>query len=64
MTDQEPEVLVVDDNEVIADTYAQFLAERYEVASVYGGSDAFDAIGPSVDPDIADSERVDAIRTE
>ena len=49
MTDQEPEVLIVDDNEVIADTYAQFLADRYEVASVYSGSDALDVIGPSVE---------------
>lgn len=49
MTDEGPEILVVDDNEVIADTYAQFLADQYEVASVYSGSDALDAIGPSVD---------------
>ncbi|QLH83992.1 response regulator transcription factor [Halosimplex pelagicum] len=45
----EPTVLVVDDNRVIADTYAAFLADEFAVEVVYGGEAALDALGPAVE---------------
>ncbi|QLH79031.1 response regulator [Halosimplex rubrum] len=45
----EPTVLVVDDNRVIADTYAAFLADEYAVEAVYDGEAALDALGPAVE---------------
>ncbi|ELZ24947.1 response regulator receiver protein [Halosimplex carlsbadense 2-9-1] len=45
----EASVLVVDDNRVIADTYAAFLADEYTVETVYGGEAALDALGPEVE---------------
>ncbi|WP_436924133.1 response regulator transcription factor [Halosimplex amylolyticum] len=54
MTDAGPTVLVVDDNRVIADTYAQFLAEDYEVRAVTSGSVALEALGPSTEVVVLD----------
>ncbi|QPV62583.1 response regulator [Halosimplex litoreum] len=45
----EPAVLVVDDNRVVADTYAAFLTDEYAVEAVYDGEAALDAVGPGVD---------------
>lgn len=45
----EPTVLVVDDNRVIADTYAAFLGDEYAVEAVYGGAEALDALEPAVE---------------
>ncbi|MFB6141655.1 MAG: response regulator transcription factor [Halosimplex sp.] len=50
----EPAVLVVDDNEVIADTYAQFLDDDYDVRAVYGGEAALEALGPSTEAVLLD----------
>ncbi|MFB6151695.1 MAG: response regulator transcription factor [Haloarculaceae archaeon] len=55
----EPRVLVVDDNEPIADTYAAFLSERYAVETVYGGEDALEAVGPHVDVVLLDRRMPD-----
>ena len=44
-----PGVLVADDNEVIADTYAQFLADDYDVTAVYSGERALELLGHSVE---------------
>ncbi|PSP69017.1 hypothetical protein BRC79_04965 [Halobacteriales archaeon QH_8_67_27] len=42
MSGSGPGVLVADDNEVIADTYAQFLADDYDVTAVYSGERALE----------------------
>ncbi|WP_436910430.1 response regulator [Halosimplex marinum] len=44
-----PSVLVVDDNRVVADTYAAFLAGEYAVDAVYGGEEALAALDPGVE---------------
>ncbi|MFC7141966.1 response regulator transcription factor [Halosimplex aquaticum] len=54
MTDGAPTVLVVDDNRVIADTYAQFLADDYEVRAVTSGSEALESLGPSTEVVVLD----------
>ncbi|WP_123539183.1 response regulator transcription factor [Halosimplex salinum] len=45
----EPTVLIVDDSRPIADTYAQFLADDYDVEAVYSGEAALEALGPGVE---------------
>jgi DNA-binding response OmpR family regulator len=54
-----PEVLVVDDNEVIADTYAQFLADDYDVTAVYRGERALELLGSSVEVMVLDRRMPD-----
>lgn len=54
VTESCPTVLVVDDNRVIADTYAQFLADDYDVRAVTSGSAALDALGPSTEVVVLD----------
>ena len=44
-----PSVLVVDDNRVIADTYAAFLADDYAVEAVYDGEAALAALDAAVE---------------
>lgn len=54
MTGSGPAVLVVDDNGPIAETYAQFLAEDYEVRAVTSGSAALDVLGPATEVVVLD----------
>jgi DNA-binding response OmpR family regulator len=49
-----PVVLVVDDDEAVADTYAMQLGEAYETRVVYGGEAALSAIDGSVDAVLLD----------
>ena len=42
MTGETPTVLVVDDERDLADLYAAWLADEYEVRTAYGGT-AFDS---------------------
>ncbi|MEF8774263.1 MAG: bacterio-opsin activator domain-containing protein, partial [Halobacteriales archaeon] len=48
-TDGDPVVLAVDDDEDLADTYALWLENRYEVRTAYGGEQALDALDGAVD---------------
>ncbi|WP_415382301.1 response regulator transcription factor [Halosimplex sp. TS25] len=54
MTDAGPAVLVVDDNQIIADTYAQFLTDDYEVQAVTSGSAALETLGPATEVVVLD----------
>ncbi|WP_459191396.1 response regulator [Halosimplex sp. J119] len=54
MTESGPTVLVVDDNGPIAETYAQFLADDYEVRAVTSGSAALDVLGPATEVVVLD----------
>ena len=49
-----PTVLVVDDNRVIADTYAAFLADEYAVEAVYDGEAALAALDATVEVALLD----------
>ncbi|PSP83450.1 hypothetical protein BRC83_06900 [Halobacteriales archaeon QS_1_68_17] len=50
MTDVEsPVVLVVDDNEAIANTYTAFLSEKFAVRTAYSGPEALDLLDESVE---------------
>jgi len=42
-------VVVVDDNESIADTYTAFLEREYDVATVYDGQSAIDRLASDID---------------
>jgi DNA-binding response OmpR family regulator len=42
-------VLIVDDEQTVADVYALRLRDRYETRTAYGGRDALDAIDETVD---------------
>ncbi|MFB6072892.1 MAG: bacterio-opsin activator domain-containing protein [Halobacterium sp.] len=44
-----PRVLVVDDDEDLADTYAHWLRDDYDVQTAYSGEEALDVISPEVD---------------
>jgi DNA-binding response OmpR family regulator len=45
----DPTVLVVDDERKIADLYAMFLEDRYDVRTAYGGREALDSLDEAVD---------------
>jgi len=70
MSEGSPTVLVVDDERDLADLYAAWLAETYNVRTAYGGEDAIDAMDGSVDvalvdrlmPDVRGSDVVEYIR--
>ncbi|MDG5777754.1 response regulator [Haloarculaceae archaeon H-GB2-1] len=50
MTDSsKPHVLVVEDNETVAETYATFLGDTYGVTIAYDGDDALEVYDESVD---------------
>ena len=49
MTDSEPVVLIVDDEEDVADSYAAIAARRYEVRTAYSGREALSKLDESVD---------------
>ncbi len=65
-----PVVLVVDDEESVADTYALRLGDGYETRVAYGGEEALEKIGDDVDavlldrrmPDIHGDDVLDEIR--
>ena len=59
MSDVEATVLVVDDNRVVADTYAAFLDERYAVRTAYGGEAALETLDASVDVVLLDRRMPD-----
>jgi DNA-binding response OmpR family regulator len=64
-------VLVVDDNEPIADTYTAFLSDTYAVRTAYDGSEALDMLDTEVDvvlldrrmPGISGDEVLEQIET-
>ena len=57
--DGDPTVLVVDDNRPIADTYAAFVDEDYEVRVAYGGEQALERLDSSVDVVLLDRRMPD-----
>lgn len=59
MTDAEATVLVVDDNRPIADTYAAFVDDEYDVRTAYGGEEALAELDPSVDVVLLDRRMPD-----
>jgi len=48
-TEQEQQILVVDDESEIADLYATWLQRDHEVRTAYGGPDALESVEESVD---------------
>jgi DNA-binding response OmpR family regulator len=70
MTD-DATVLVVDDNRAVADTYAAFLREDYDVLTAYDGREALATVDAAVDvvlldrrmPDISGDEVLAEIRS-
>jgi len=67
---REPTVLVVDDEEAVADAYSAQLRSEYDVRTAYGGEDALATIDEAVDvvlldrrmPDISGDEVLERIR--
>lgn len=72
MRDEQPTVLVVDDERDLADLYTAWLADDYEVRSVYGGAAAIEAVDEDVDvalidrlmPTVTGDEVLEYIRSE
>jgi len=70
--DRQPTVLVVDDEEDVADAYATQIEDRYHVLVAYGGEEALDRIDETVDavlldrrmPDLHGDEVLERIREE
>jgi len=70
MSSTEPEVLVVDDEEDVADAYALRLEREYETRTAYGGEDALETIDDDVAvvlldrrmPEMSGDEVLDAVR--
>lgn len=54
MTNQEPTVLVVDDDRQLADLYAAWLDAEYDVRAAYGGARAIGEMDRSVDVALID----------
>jgi DNA-binding response OmpR family regulator len=69
-TVSDPVVLIVDDEDSVADTYALRLQSRYETRTAYGGEEALETVDESVDavlldrrmPDIHGDDVLDEIR--
>jgi len=65
-----PVVLIVDDEGVVADVYAELLGEDYECRVAYSGKAAMEAYGPDIDvvlldrriPDISGDEVLASLR--
>ena len=55
----DPVVLIVDDEETVADTYALRLQSRYETRTAYGGKAALDVIDERVDAVLLDRRMPD-----
>ena len=72
MTEETPTVLLVDDERDLADLYAAWLADEYEIRTAYGGEEAIEEIDETVDvalvdrlmPQTSGSEVVEHIRSE
>lgn len=68
--DERPTVLVVDDDRDAADLITRYIADDYDVETVYSGQDALDTVDSSVDvvlldrrmPDVSGDEVLEAIR--
>lgn len=58
-TSPKPLVLVVDDEQEVADTYALHLAQTYETQTVYGGEAALEAMDQDVDAVLLDRRMPD-----
>ncbi len=54
MTDNQPTVLVVDDDRQLADLYAAWLRENYDVRTAYGGDEAIEVLCENVDVALVD----------
>ncbi len=52
--DDEPTVLVVDDQPELADLYAAWLRDAYDVRTAYGGDEAIAALGSDIDVALID----------
>lgn len=71
-TEERPTVLIVDDEEAVADTYALRMRDRYETRVAYGGREALEKIDADVDavildrrmPDLSGDDVLEAIREE
>ncbi|MFB6176845.1 MAG: response regulator transcription factor, partial [Halobaculum sp.] len=60
MTDQSPTVLVVDDEQQVADAYALRLQMEYDdVRKAYGGQEALDTVDETVDVVLLDRRMPD-----
>jgi len=67
---EQPTVLVIDDEPDLADLYAAWLTDEYEVRTAYGGDEALDAMDEDIDvalidrlmPDLSGDEVLDRIR--
>jgi DNA-binding response OmpR family regulator len=63
-------VLIVDDEAALADLYAAWLEQDWDVETAYGGQEALDMVGPETDivlldrrmPDVSGDDVLDAIR--
>ena len=72
MTGETPTVLVVDDERDLADLYAAWLADEYEVRTAYGGKEAVEEMDETIDvalvdrlmPQTSGGEVVEHIREE
>ena len=70
MSEEPSTVLIVDDEPDLADLYAAWLADSYDVRTAYGGTDGIDAADETVDvalvdrlmPDTSGDEVLSAIR--
>ncbi|SDX91333.1 bacterio-opsin activator domain-containing protein [Halopenitus persicus] len=51
---EQPVVLVVDDDEDIADTYAMWLRDRFDVVTAYGGHEALERVSEDVNAVLLD----------
>ena len=54
MTEETPTVLIVDDERDLADLYAAWLADEYEVRTAYGGKEAIKQVNETVDVALVD----------
>jgi len=54
MTDDDPTVLVVDDDRQLADLYAAWLRGEYDVRTAYGGEEAIEAMSGAIDVALVD----------
>ncbi len=72
MMDDEPTVLVVDDDRQLADLYAAWLRGEYDVRTAYGGEEAIEVMSGAVDvvlvdrlmPRISGEEVLERIRAD
>ena len=72
MSEDTPTVLVVDDERDLADLYAAWLAEEYDVRTAYGGEEAIAGMDESVDvalvdrlmPQVSGGEVVERVRED